>query len=216
VVVLPSSWALAGDHVRDTSGEPVRSQRLRTGELAFLADDVPPLGAARFSLHRDGPDLPGDVAAEGTRLSNGRLEVVVDEITGGIRSLRHPTVPDDLVDTASGLGLNEYLYVAGREPDDPQRNGPVRIEVAENGPLVGALRIESEAPGCRRLVRELRLVAGQDRVEIINHVDKRRVLEPEGVHFAFPLRVPQGEVRLDVAWGMVRGVQELLYGPALG
>jgi hypothetical protein len=88
VVVLPSSWALAGDHVRDTSGEPVRSQRLRTGELAFLADDVPPLGAARFSLHRDGPDLPGDVAAEGTRLSNGRLEVVVDEITA--RSERVP------------------------------------------------------------------------------------------------------------------------------
>ncbi|MHC4142884.1 MAG: glycoside hydrolase family 38 C-terminal domain-containing protein, partial [Planctomycetota bacterium] len=110
------------------------------------------------------------------------------------------------------LGLNEYLYVAGREPDDPQRNGPVRIEVAENGPLVGALRIESEAPGCRRLVRELRLVAGQDRVEIINHVDKRRVLEPEGVHFAFPLRVPQGEVRLDVAWGMVRPELDQLPG----
>jgi alpha-mannosidase len=202
---------VAGDHVRDASGEPVRSQRLRTGALAFVAD-VPALGAARFTLHQDGPDLPGDVVAEGARLSNGRLEVVVDETTGGIRSLRHPASPENLVDTASGLGLNEYLYVAGRTPDDPQRNGPVRIEVTEGGPLVGALRIESKAPGCWHLARELRLMAGQDRLEIINVVHKQRVFDPEGVHFAFPLRVPRGEVRLDVAWGMVRPERDQLPG----
>ncbi|MHC4100670.1 MAG: polysaccharide lyase family protein [Planctomycetota bacterium] len=212
VVVLPSDWNLAGTHVRDESGRPMPAQRLRTGGLAFLADDLPPLGAARFTLHEDGPDLPGDVVAEATRLANDRLEVVVDETTGGIRSLRHPAVPQDLVDMASGLSLNEYLYVAGRRPNDPQRNGPVRIEVMENGPLVGTLRIEAEAPGCRNLVREIRLLAGHDRLDIVNYVDKERVLDPEGVHFAFPLRVPQGEVRLDVAWGMVRPELDQLPG----
>ncbi|MHC4414028.1 MAG: polysaccharide lyase family protein [Planctomycetota bacterium] len=216
LVVLPADLNVVGERVRDESGRLVPSQRLGSGGLAFFARDVPPLGAARFTFeaydHDGRPDAPGGVTAGPTRMANGRVTVVVDETTGGIRSLRHQAIPADLIDAQSGLGLNDYLYVAGREPDEPQPNGPVRIEVAEAGPLLASLRIESDAPGCRGLVREVRLVAGQDRVEIINHVDKERVLEPEGVHFAYPFCVPEGEVRLDVAWAMVRPGQDQLPG----
>jgi alpha-mannosidase len=92
----------------------------------------------------------------------------------------------------------------GRDPKDPQRSGPVKITIKENGPLVASLLIESEAPGARKLVRELRLVAGLDRLDIIDTIDKTKVYQQEAVHIAFPFNVPGGVVRMDTPWAVVR------------
>ena len=54
----------AGDLVLGAEGAAVPSQRLRTGELAFLASAVPGFGAKRYTVHagtgskrgRSGPD----------------------------------------------------------------------------------------------------------------------------------------------------------------
>ncbi len=82
--------------------------------------------------------------------------------------------------------------------------------------MVASLRVESEAPGCRRLVREVRVVAGLDRVELINLVDKKRhgpENPPKGfykrregkesLNFAFPFAVPGGVMRLGVPFGLI-------------
>ncbi len=52
LVLVP--WAIweAGDRVEDETGAAVPSQRLLTGELAFVAKDVPGLGARRYYLQR--------------------------------------------------------------------------------------------------------------------------------------------------------------------
>jgi len=39
-----------------------------------------------------------------------------------------------------------------------QPNGPAKITIKESGPLVASLLVESTAPGCRHLSREVRLV----------------------------------------------------------
>jgi len=117
-----------------------------------------------------------------------------------------------LVDCADGQALNEYLYFIGDDPSDAERNGRVRISTGEAGPLVASLIIESDAPGCRQLVREIRLVAGQDVVEIINTLDKERLVAKryhaktakESLNFGFPFAVPDGQVRLDVPFGVIR------------
>jgi hypothetical protein len=72
--------------------------------------------------------------------------------------------------------------------------------------------VESEAPGCNKLIREVRMVAGFDYVELINNVDKKRLeaksyMEKEGkesVNFAFPFNVPGGEMLIDVPFGAMR------------
>ena len=64
--------------------------------------------------------------------------------------------------------------------------------------------MESDAPGCRELTREYRLHALRNYVEIINTVDKLPVRTKEGVHFGFAFDVPDGVVRMDVPWGVVR------------
>jgi alpha-mannosidase len=204
LVVVPKDWRLPGDFVKGLKGEPVASQRLSTGELAFIAKDVPPMGAARFTFHAGNAHVSGSASAKGAQLSNGLLTVAIDETTGAIASLKSKGTPVDLVNDAGGLGLNDYFYVAGRDPKEPQRNDAVRISVKENGPLVASLLIESDAPGCHKLTREISVIAGCDRVDIINVIDKENIYNQEAVHLAFPFNVPDGVMRMDVPWAVVR------------
>lgn len=204
LVVLPAGWKLPGDAVREGQGASVPSQRLSTGELAFLAREVPAFAARRFEIHSGAPESWGSASAQGSQLSDGKLTLLVDDDSGAIASLRQVGVPMDLVNRESGLGLNDYLYVAGRDPANPQRVLGVTITVKEQGPLVASLLIESAAPGCASLTRELRLVSGLPQVEIIDTLDKEAVYQKEGVHIAFPFNVPGGVVRMETPWAVVR------------
>jgi alpha-mannosidase len=138
--------------------------------------------------------------------------VRVDEKTGGIVELTAQGANDNFADTSGGEALNDYLYLPGDNLKDLRRNGPVTIHVGEKGPLVASLVVESAAPGCKKLMRELRVVAGLDYVEITNTVDKDRLQAKdyhakegkESVNFAFPFAVPQGDMLLDVPLGVMR------------
>jgi len=212
LVFLPREISASGDRVTDDRGRPVPSQRLTNGELAFLAREVPSFAGRRYRLSAGLPFREGKVTAEGTVLDNGILRLRVDERTGGIVELRTNRFEGNLVDTASGQALNDYLYLRGNNLADLKRNGPVKITVQEPGPLLASLLIESDAPGCTKLTRELRLSAGSDFLELINTVNKKRLeaknyLEPRGkesVNFAFPFNVPEGQMRLDLPLAVIR------------
>lgn len=212
LVVLPNGLTVAGDIVKDTDSKTVASQRLSTGELAFLARDIPPFAAQRFTFNTGRIRTSGSAEVRGAELNNGRIALTVDEKTGAIKSLKWTKLKADLVDRKNGLGLNDYFYVAGRNPKEPQRNGPVKISVKENGPVVASLLIESDAPGCHKLSREVRLVASMDRVDIINIIDKQKIYKQEAVHLAFPFNVPKGMMRMDTPWAVVQPETDQLPG----
>jgi len=212
LVVVPRDYCEGRDRVADDQGRPVASQRLANGDLVLLAPDLPPFGARRFALASGTPHRLGETKASGTTLENDRIKVVLDGQTGALRELRLAGLDYNLVDGTSGYALNDYLYFVGDNPAEAQRNGPVTIRVKERGPLVASLLVESTAPGCFKLSREVRLVAGQDYVELINTVDKQRLVVPsyharegkESLNFAFPFHVPDGQVRLELPFGVIR------------
>ncbi len=215
LVILSQDVATAGDRVMDpnhASRRPVPSQRLSDGSLAFLARDVPAFGARRFTIEPGDPPARGSAKAEDNKLSHESLSVTLNETTGAIASLRRRGIDAELVDRNGGGGLNDYFYVAGKDPKDARRNGPVKITVKEPGPLVASLLIECDAPGCRKLTREVRLIDGIDRVDLINVVDKEKIRTKEGVHFAFPLNVPEGVMRMDIAWAVARPEADQIAG----
>jgi hypothetical protein len=84
--------------------------------------------------------------------------------------------------------------------------------------LVASLVVESAAPGCQVLKRELRLAAGQDYVECLNYLYKTRIESKsyhakegkESVNFAFPFNVPDGQMYLDLPIGVIRPDADLL------
>jgi hypothetical protein len=212
LVVLPADLPLAGSLVRSGDGATVPSQRLATGQLALLATDVPPLGARRFLFAKGDPPTAGAAKAEGWALRTGSLRLSIDDETGAIASLTAAGVPGDLVDRDARPALNDYFYVPSRDPDDAVRNGPARTSVKEPGPLVASLSVECDAPGCRRLIRELRVTDGLARVDLTNVLDKQPVRSKEAVHFGFGFHVPDGVIRMDVPWGVVRPELDQLSG----
>ncbi len=204
LATLTPEQSPAGDRVVDEKGKPVPSQRLSSGELVFLAQGVPPLSAKRFRVEAGSTLSRGAVKAEGKTLTSPDFTIRIDERTGCIMSLFSRSLKQELVDPKASTALNDYFYLPGSDLKGIQRNGAPRITVKEKGPLVASLLIESDAPGCRRLLREVRLVAGLDRVEIINTVDKLPVRAKEGVHFGYGFNVPNGIMRMDEGFAAVR------------
>ena len=212
IVKIPADVPLAGDRVIDESGKPFPSQRLSTGELAFLVKDVPSFGAKRVFFQDQEAYSWGQATAKGAQLSNEWLSLQIDEDFGTIKSLVTRDSDSNLAGGQNGSGLNAYIYVAGRDPASQVRDTNISLQVKDRGPLVASVAIVSEAPGSRSLEREIRVYAGLKRVDILNKIDKLDIRKPEGVHFAFPFYVPEGQVRVDVAWGFFRPEHDQLPG----
>ena len=213
VVMIPKNLSGSGDLVKDESGKPVLSQRLSSGELAVFIGDVPPFGVKRYSIEKGKPLQRGATRAESSRLENGLISVSVDKKTGFLSSFKWKTHKNiEFVDGSKSSGLNEYLYVPGKDPKKARGASRVRISVKEPGPLVASLFIESDAPGSKNLRTELRIFESLGRLDIINLLDKAKVREKESIHFAFPFNVPAGALRLDLGWGTIRPESDQIPG----
>jgi len=218
VVALAPKVRPVGDRVLDCDRRPVPSQRDRSdgapnGRLRFVAKDVPPLGAKRFYFEEGEPLLVGSAKAEGNVLANQDVRLTVDEATGAVASLTWDGAPLDLVDRDSGLGLNDYFYVPGTDPSQSKRNGAVKIVASEPGPLAASILVHcDEVPGCHKLGRILQVFDGIDRVDMVDIVGKQNVLSKESVHFGFAFNVPDGVMRMDVPWAVVRPEADQLAG----
>ena len=231
LVVLAAALSTAGDHVKTEHGASLPSQRLSTGELAFVALDVPAFGSARFHLSKAKAQVPAKhvTFTEGV-LENGIVRVKIDPVSGNLVELTLHGKTENLVDRNKGEGANEYLFLEGSDVSQVQQSGTATIHVEEMGPLVVSVRIESSAPGCNSLVRRVRLVAGENHVELTNVVDKKRApLNPhpgkggpgddfaqreakESVQFAFPFAVREGTMRIDVPLAVMRPELDQLPG----
>jgi hypothetical protein len=204
LVVLDSAASAAGDVVTGPRGEPVRSQRLSTGELAFLATELPALAGRRYQIAAGKASAGGHATARETTVASQGMSVSIDPHSGAIASLYCATLAADLSDTRTGIGLNHFAYVLGNRVKEPRPAGPATIRVKEAGPLVASLQIKSDAPGCRSFTREVRVVDGLDQVDIVNDVDKTAVREKEAVHLGFAFNVADGVMRMDIPWAVMR------------
>ena len=212
LVLIPKKQSVIGDLVIDESGKKIASQRLTTGELAFVADKIPPISAKRYYLKNGKSINKGKTKTFGTTLNNNLLSVTVDGLTGVIDELIWNKGEKQLVDTKDLPGINYYCYVRGKNPDSTLQLSNVKVKVKERGTLVASLIIKADAPGCKSFSTEVRIIDGINRVDIINHIDKTAMREKEGMHLGFPFKVAGGQLRYDVAWGIVRPEQDQLPG----
>lgn len=212
LVVLSKEQSRAGDRVVAADGSSIPSQRLYTGELAFLAKDIPPLAAKRFTIVAGEPNPQGQAKATASTLRNSIASVEVDPVSGAIVGLRTAGSDQNLVDTKSGVALNRYYYVLSDKVHEAKTSGNATITVKDNGPLVATLQIDSDAPGARQFSRQIRVVDGLDRVDIGNVIDKTPIREKEAVHLGFAFNVPGGEMRVDIPWAVIRPEVDQLPG----
>lgn len=200
--------------VRDGEGALLPCQRMSDGGLAFVAWQVPALGARRYELQAgasgDGHPAPADAVRVGDAwLDNGLVQLRIDIRTGALASLRDAGGREWV---GEADGLNRYLRVVGVDPPVQEHAAVLRVEVVEPGPVVGLVRVHLQAAGCRALTVDYRLVAGLERVDVINRLDREDVREKEAIHFRFPLDLDGGSWRQDGGWTVLEPLRDQLPG----
>ncbi len=211
IVTVPADWKRKGNRIlRD--GNPVPSQPLSTGELVFLAKEIPPLGVVAFALDEGEPATPENpVSTTENTLQNEYLELQIDPKTGVIKSLKKQSV--EFIKENSSFGTNEYLYTEGRNPENTRRAEDIKVEIKEKGPLVATLIIHSTtAPGAKEIRSEVSIYAGMDFVEIANYIDKQDICTPESVHYSFVFDIDNPKIRYLTPFAVIHLPEQQLPG----
>lgn len=202
-----------GDLVLDSAGRPLPSQRLRSGDLVVLLKNVPPMGSIKIQVKPGRAFVGAERATADSRgLQNAFYQVGLSGDSGAIRSLKSRRLGKEMVAPGSRFGLNQFLYLPNSDLKGLQTDRTSKVEVIEPGPLVAKVRVTSNAPGATALRQEITLVAGEDAVDLRNEIDKLPVRSKEGVHFAFPFNVPNGQMRIDMPWALVRPEKDQIAG----
>lgn len=202
LVTLPKSESSRGDRVTDDQGIEVPAQRLSTGELAFLASDIPPFGSRHYQILTGKCLLTDGCKISGNILDNQLITVKIDQVTGNITQLVQRATGRDFVDVKVNGGLNAFRWMPG-DNDNARADSSIVVSIAESGPLVVELIVSSKGAGCRSVTRSVRLIQGQPWVEITDVVDKLPLVAKDGIHFGFGFNIPQAKTRVDIPWGVV-------------
>lgn len=208
LVFLPS--VENANSVEDAEGKVYPLQKLTDGQLVFFAEDIPPFGSKIYTLKNEIVSAEITKSYNDFKLSNASIVIELEKESGAIKKLLYKGI--NYVDTTSLKGLNEFFYVAGRNSQIRYGVDNIKVTQKENGPVVNSIIVESEAPGCIGLSREIQLINPMGTVKIVNKVNKERVYNQEGLHFAFPFNVPKGQVRYDLAFSQVRAEHDQLPG----
>ncbi|MHC1705989.1 MAG: glycoside hydrolase family 38 C-terminal domain-containing protein [Bacteroidales bacterium] len=183
----------------DQDGNAFKGQLLSNGLMAFPVKNIPPLGKKGFRFVNVKAKEDQKMIAGPLTLENEFISIRLDSLTGDIISLTDKRTLREWVDQKAGKGLHSYWY-SGQNAINPVPSGKTLFKVMEKGPLVVKIQTTSAAPGCEKIIREISLVRGDDRVYLRTHVFKKAIREKENVRFAFPFQLTDPEVRMDMAW----------------
>jgi alpha-mannosidase len=202
LVTLSKSESSRGDRVTDEQGKDVPAQRLSTGELVFLASDVPAFGSRHYRVVKGKCPLADGCKLNGTTFENQHLRVTLDSATGNITHLVNLATGKNFADVKVNGGLNAFRWIPANRYE-PKADTNIAMATVESGPLIVELRVTSKATGCRAVSRSVRVIAGQPWVEIGNIVDKLPLVAKDGIHFGFGFDIPKSTTRVDIPWGVM-------------
>ncbi len=217
VVTVPAPGKL--NAVRDLeSGQSVRSQR-RGDLIEFVAERVPAMGYRWYELGRAKPAQEAPLlrpGADAYTWETPRYRLRFDTKTGAIASLVDLKSGREWVDTASGYGINQFLYVTGGDGTslihpgapaapalEPRTHTRARVDLLVNSAIRAQLRVTREGDDVPPVVTDL-MVTGDGNIELKNVVKKDAVLVKEAGYFAFPFKLDSAK--------NVRSFVELPYG----
>ncbi len=185
--------------IEDENGVLVPSQYLSSGELAFVAKEIPPLSSKKYKLiPRE--NKPPKVRTNHTHvLQNDKFTIQIDTVTGSINSLIWKD-NQNLIDTTDVDGFNSYWY-SGIMSEDRSSSVKSTIQKVEEGDVINSIRVTSHGKGAHYIEQEIILVNGLDHFYLRNTINKKAIVQDENVRFSFPFNVESPKVRIDIPWG---------------
>ncbi|NLR94132.1 glycoside hydrolase family 38 N-terminal domain-containing protein [Flammeovirga agarivorans] len=213
LIYLSKEQSKNGDLVIDETGKKLPSQRLNNGELAVWIENMPAYSTKSLTVKEGDAYTVEKLITTNSSIENKDIKLNIDQVNGTIVSLFDKKRQKELVDKSTLKGLNDFYYVAGRNPKAPlTTKGNIEIDIVESGDLLTVLKVASSAPGTEEWVRFFKINAYSNEIEIDNQINKSNVYDPEGVHIGFPFNVKNGTVRIDVPFGEYIPEKEQLDG----
>ena len=192
--------------VFDPNNQPVLSQRLANGRLAFYVKELPPFSSREYRLAKGEPSpIQNGCRVDGFQLMNQHVLIKIDEKSGAIISFCVDSV--EYVNTKSEDRFNGYVLVPIKAPVIKKRENlkaGVTIDVVDSGPLIATIRVSRKAARTNEYISEISLDAFSSELRISNILDRPISRKKEGIHFSYPFNLPYGKVRYDCAWGTVQ------------
>lgn len=203
MVTIPSGINIKGVKVVDMQGNIIPSQKLHSGEIVFVAKDVPPFGSKVYSLEKEAEKslAPGQ---NSSWIENNEFLLKVDSVSGAVKSLLIKDRNIDLVDKSVLPGLNSYYYVSGRSSVNKSGASGAKTEVIESGPVTSVIKTTASAKGIKSVTSYYQIINGLNKINLTSVIDKEKIYNPEGVHIGFPFNVSAGVMHLDLAYGIYR------------
>lgn len=202
IVRLSHTESLQGDRVEDSEGNEVPSQRLSTGELIFMASDVPALGSKHYRIKPGKCSINSEFKIRGTIIENSLLKMRIDSVTGNIIELIDKKRKYNYISRTDSVNANSFTWLPANI-NQPIPDTLQTVAISEQGPLIVEIEISSKAMGCKNVIRSVRLLAGQPWIEITNTVDKLPLEKKDGIHFGFSFNIPNSKTNVDIPWGIM-------------
>lgn len=207
----------AGLAVLDAAGKPLPFQVLSRDastsryRLLIEAKDLPSLGYEVLRVVPGSTPAATDLRATGLTLENSFLRLVVDAHTGCIASLYDKREKSESI-AAGGCGnelqafndtpknYDAWNIDADFEKQVTKLDHPDSVQLVEQGPVRATIRVTRTWQNSK-LVQDISLYAGLDRVDVANSIDwhETHVL----LKAAFPLAASGPEATYEIPYGAI-------------
>ncbi|MBN2308707.1 MAG: hypothetical protein JXR94_07025, partial [Candidatus Hydrogenedentes bacterium] len=203
------------------SGEAVPAQwDPDTETLWFLAAGVPAYGFRLFRIEAGAtPEPPAE--RDDYVMENEFYRLAFSPESGAWISFYDKRAGRELLDGGAAWRGNQPIReipeggrdaIDRKQPVDFTRTpaGPCRLVGGQSGRVYESRTFETELPGCPRIRQTYRLC--QDALDIENVFEKEEILEPESIAIAFPFRIENPAISVQIADTTMRpGVDQLAY-----
>ena len=169
-------------------------------------------------------------------VENKYYKLQLNSQSGAIAHLIDKSSGADLVNSASGYGLNEYLYVTGGDPGDfmhgsfkdnrllaaditlPLPKLTIHHPVLTRAPEARqfswgtVVTVHAQAPNTQEIVSTITLLDARKQINIENEVQKTATLKKEGIYFAYPFALEQPQLKYEGATAWIDPITDMLPG----
>ncbi|MDO8539888.1 MAG: glycoside hydrolase family 38 C-terminal domain-containing protein [Opitutaceae bacterium] len=215
------------------TGQRISTQTLPEGKILFVAHDVPAYGYKVYQIARtlDRPGSSPHLNATGKSISNQYYEIIFDQASGEIRSIKDKESGRELLDAkapylgnqmiyANAKGGVTYGYSGGGESRQISEYSPKKMQRREsNAGTVKAeysVWLDDEKTGAA-IRQTVTLYDGVKRIDVVNHLEHMKVFAVDhldryknNMFYAFPFAVERGQFRAEYPGGVVRPYKDQL------
>jgi alpha-mannosidase len=192
-------------------------------EISFVARDVPAGACVIYQLER-APAVEWQGAGEpANTLQTRYYRLKAAEGRAGLVSWFDNSLDRELLDVRAAYAAAEAIRevpIGGRDAINRKQAveferttaAPWKFVGRSEGPVFKEMTHETQLNGCPQITQTVRAYEELALVEIINTVTKDKIVEPEGVYFAFPFDIPSPDLRVQIANAIMRpGLDQLPY-----